>query len=131
MYQIADSYQKSGKLLPARSAFYRASEMKSVEKIQEDALYNFAILSFKVDINPYDESVKALENYLRKYPKSNRKDDIYQCLVNVYSNTSNYLKALESLELLPSKDTKLKAVYQVIAYNYGVELFLKNKYREA
>jgi tetratricopeptide (TPR) repeat protein len=131
MYQIADSYQKLGKLLPARSAFYRASEMKSVEKIQEDALYNFAILSFKVDINPYDESVKALENYLRKYPKSNRKDDIYQCLVNVYSNTSNYLKALESLELLPSKDTKLKAVYQVIAYNYGVELFLKNKYREA
>ena len=131
MYQIADSYQKRGKLLPARSAFYRASEMKSVEKIQEDALYNFAILSFKVDINPYDESVKAFENYLKKYPKSSRKDAIYQCLVNVYSNTSNYLKALESLDLLPSKDTKLKTVYQIIAYNYGVELFLKNKYSEA
>ena len=131
MYQIADSYQKLNKLLPARNAFFRASEMKTIEKIQEDGLYNFAILSFKVDINPYDESVKAFENYLKKFPNSNRKDDIYQCLVNVYSNTSNYAKALESLDLLPSKDTKLKSVYQIIAYNYGVELFQKTRYDEA
>ena len=131
MYQIADSYQKLNKLLPARSAFYRASEMKTLEKVQEDALYNFAVLSFKVDINPYDESVKAFENYLRKYPESSRKQDIYQCLVNVYSNTSNYSKALESLDKLPSKDTKLKALYQIIAYNYGVELFQKARYEEA
>ncbi len=131
MYQIADSYQKLTKLLPARSAFYRASEMKTLEKVQEDALYNFAVLSFKVDINPYDESVKAFENYLRKYPESSRKQDIYQCLVNVYSNTSNYSKALESLDKLPSKDTKLKALYQIIAYNYGVELFQKARYEEA
>jgi tetratricopeptide (TPR) repeat protein len=131
MYQIADSYQKLNKLLPARSAFYRASEMKTLEKVQEDALYNFAVLSFKVDINPYDESVKAFENYLRKYPESSRKQDIYQCLVNVYSNTSNYSKALESLDKLPSKDTKLKALYQIIGYNYGVELFQKARYEEA
>ena len=131
MYQIADSYQKLNKLLPARSAFYRASEMKTLEKVQEDALYNFAVLSFKVDINPYDESVKAFENYLRKYPESSRKQDIYQCLVNVYSNTSNYSKALESLDKLPSKDTKLKSLYQIIAYNYGVELFQKARYDEA
>ena len=131
MYQIGDCYQKLNKLLPARNAFFRASEMKTIEKIQEDALYNFAILSFKVDINPYDESVKAFENYLTKFPKSSRKDDIYQCLVNVYSNTSNYAKALESLDLLPSKDTKLKSVYQIIAYNYGVELFQKTRYNDA
>jgi len=131
MYQIADSYQKLTKLLPARSAFFRASEMKTLEKVQEDALYNFAVLSFKVDINPYDESVKAFENYLRKYPESSRKQDIYQCLVNVYSNTSNYSKALESLDKLPSKDTKLKALYQIIAYNYGVELFQKTRYEDA
>ena len=131
MYQIADSYQNLGKLLPARSAFYRASEMTSCAAIQEDALYIFAVLSFKVDINPYDESVKAFENYLRKYPNSKRKQDIYQCLVNVYSNTSNYEKALESLDQLPSIDSRLKAVYQTIAYNYGVDLFQKTKYLEA
>ena len=131
MYQIGESYQKLDKLLPARSAFERASEMKILPDIQEDALYNFAVISFKVDINPYDESVRAFENYLNKYPKSKRKNDVYQYLVNVYTNTSNYAKALESLDNLPSKDTRLKKVYQTVAFNYGVELFQKDSYKEA
>jgi tetratricopeptide (TPR) repeat protein len=95
MYQIAECYLKLDKLLPARSAFERASEMTKLPEIQEDALYNFAVISFKVDINPYDESVRAFENYLNKYPNSKRKTDVYQYLVNVYTSTSNFAKALK------------------------------------
>lgn len=131
MYQIGDSYLKAEKLLPARSAFERASEMKSLPDIQEDALYQFAVISFKVDINPYDESVRAFENYLSRYPNTKRKSDVFQYLVNVYTTTSNYSKAIESLDKLPSMDAKLKAVYQTVAFNYGVELFQKNDYDEA
>ncbi len=131
MYQIAESYLKLEKLLPARSAFERASEMTKLPEIQEDALYNFAVISFKVDINPYDESVRAFENYLNKYPNSKRKTDVYQYLVNVYTSTSNFAKALESLDKLPSKDARLKRVYQTVAFNYGVELFQKNNLKEA
>jgi tetratricopeptide (TPR) repeat protein len=98
MYQIGEAYLAIDKLLPARSAFERASEMKTIPVIQEDALYNFAVISFKVDINPYDESVRAFENYLNRYPNSSRKKDVYQYLVNVYTNTSNFAKALESLD---------------------------------
>ena len=43
----------------------------------------------------------------------------------MYTNTSNFSKALESLDKLPSKDNKLKSVYQTVAFNYGVELFQK------
>lgn len=125
MYQIGESYLALGKLLPARSAFERASEMTILEEIKEDALYNFAVISFKVDINPYDESVRAFEDYLNKYPKSSRTKDVFQYLVNVYTNTSNFSKALESLDKLPSKDNQLKSVYQTVAFNYGVELFQK------
>lgn len=131
MYQIAECYLKLDKLLPARSAFERASEMTKLPDIQEDALYNFAVISFKVDINPYDESVRAFENYLNKYPNSKRKADVYQYLVNVYTSTSNFAKALESLDKLPSKDARLKSVYQTVAFNYGVELFQKNNFKEA
>ncbi|MEN9303294.1 MAG: hypothetical protein RL264_1723 [Bacteroidota bacterium] len=126
MYHIGECYQNLDKLLPARSAFERASEMKSVPEIQEDALYNFAVISFKVDINPYDESVRAFENYLSKYPNSKRKSDVYQYLVNAYTSTSNFAKALESLDNLPQKDNRLKKVYQTVAFNYGVELFQKS-----
>jgi tetratricopeptide (TPR) repeat protein len=131
MYQIGDAYLKLNKLLPARSAFERAAEMNSLPQIQEDALFQFAVISFKVDINPYDESVRAFENYLSRYPESKRKRDVYQYLVNVYTNTSNFAKALESIDKLASKDAQLKKVYQTVAFNYGVELFQKGQMQDA
>ena len=58
----------------ARSAFENASQMSAIPKIKEDTLYNFAVISFAVDINPYDESVLGtFENYLSEYPSSSRK----------------------------------------------------------
>lgn len=131
MYQIAESYLFSEKLLPARSAFESASEMTAIEKIKEDALYNFAVISFDIDINPYDESVRAFEKYLERYPNSSRKKDVYQYLINVYSSTSNYKKAIESLNKLPNLDARLKRVYQTISYNHGVELFLKRRFNSS
>ena len=126
MYHIANCYLSAQKMLPARSAFERVSTMKSNPLLSEDALYQFAVISFKIDINPYDESVRAFENYLAKYPNSTRKADIFQYLVNVYASTSNYAKALESLNKIPNKDAQLKSVYQTVAFNYGVDLYQKN-----
>ena len=125
MYQIGTCYSSLGKPVPARNAFDKASRMKALPNIAEDALYQFAVISFTIDINPYDESVRAFEHYLSMYPNSKRKQDIFQYLVNVYASTSNYSKALESLNKLSNKDAQLKRVYQTVAYNYGVELFQK------
>ena len=125
LYNIGNSYLKLHKLLPARNAFERVAKMNSNPLLSEDALYQFAVISFKVDINPYDESVRAFENYLARYPNSNRKADIFQYLVNVYASTSNYAKALESLNKIPNKDAQLKSVFQTVAFNYGVDLYQK------
>jgi len=130
-YHIGECYMKSQSLLPARSAFKAASEISGDPKIEEDALYHFAELSYKLDLNPYDEAVLALELFLEKYPNSVRKNDVYQYLVNVYTTTNNYVKALESLDKLPNKDAKLKTAYQLVAFNHGVELYQKAKYIEA
>lgn len=126
MYDIGSCYLKNEKLLPARNAFEKASTMKTLSQVAEDALYQFAVISFKIDINPYDESVRAFEQYLNQYPNSTRKNDIFQYLVNVYASTSNYEKALASLNKIPNKDQQLKTVYQTVAFNLGVDLFQKN-----
>jgi tetratricopeptide (TPR) repeat protein len=125
MYDIGRCYLKNDKLLPARNAFERASTMKTLGNVAEDALYQFAVISFKIDINPYDESVRAFEQYLNKYPNSSRKNDIFQYLASVYSSTSNYEKALASLNKIPNKDQQLRTVYQTVAFNLGVDLFQK------
>lgn len=130
-YQIGQSYLALNQPIPARAAFEQAAEMEFKPEISEDALYQFAVLSYKLDLNPYDEAVIALERYLKKYPNSSRKEDVYQYLVNVYTTTNNYGKALQSLDRLPNKDFRLKSAYQVIAFNAGVEQYQKGAYDEA
>ena len=130
-YHIGECNLKLKKLVGARAAFQAASKLEFNQMIQEDALYNFAVLSYKLDLNPYDESVIALEQFIEKFPESRRISDINQYLVNVYSTTNNYAKALASLDKLPKKDAKLKAVYQLVAFNQGVAFFQKDEFEKA
>ncbi len=130
-YHIGESYMQLNNFASARSAFQQASAIQANPKIEEDALYQFAVLSYKLDMNPYNEAIIAFETYLEKYPNSARKNDVFQYLVNVYTSTKNYGKALASLEKLPNKDITLKKAYQQIAYNHGIELYQKTLYEEA
>lgn len=130
-YHIGESYLKLQNLISARSAFEAAAMINMDKKVQEDALYNYAVLSYKLDLNPYDEAVIALEQYLTQYPNSSRKNDINQYLVNVYTSTNNYAKALASLDKLPNKDVKLKTAYQLVAFNQGVEMFQRAEYKQS
>jgi tetratricopeptide (TPR) repeat protein len=130
-YHIGECYLKKGNNAYARTAFEAASMIDVDAKIQEDALYNYAVLSYKLDINPYDEAVEALGLYLKKYPNSDRKNEVYQYLVTVYTSTNNYAAALKSLDKLATKDIRLKTAYQLVAYNYGVELYQKASFLKA
>lgn len=130
-YHIAECMLKLDNKVSARSAFEGAAFMDFDPVVSEDALYNYAIISYKLDINPYDEAVEAFELYLNRYPDSDRKEDVYQYLVNVYLSTNNYEKALASLDKLPNKDIRLKTAYQLVAFNQGVERFQKANFNGA
>jgi tetratricopeptide (TPR) repeat protein len=130
-YHVGECYLKLNKLVAARSAFDAASKCEGDPVLQEDALYNYAVLSYKLDINPYDEAIKALEAYLQRYPNSARRSDVNQYLVNVYITTNNYDKALASLDKIQHKDAKLKSAYQLVAFNQGVKFFEEANYSRA
>jgi len=130
-YHIGECCTKLNDFISARSAYDAAAGIEADKKIREDALYNFAVLSYKLDIDPYDEAVVALEQFLQEYPNSPRKNDVYQYLVNVYTTTNNYTKALASLDKIPNKDARLKTAHQLVAFNYGVDQFQKEDYAGA
>lgn len=130
-YHIAECRLKTDQKVSARAAFEKAAFIDANPIIQEDALYNYAILSYQLDINPYDEAVEAFEMYLEKYPESDRRNDVYQYLVNVYTSTNNYEKALTSLDKIPNKDVKLKTAYQLVAFNQGVDHYQKSNFKAA
>ncbi|RFC53602.1 tetratricopeptide repeat protein [Brumimicrobium aurantiacum] len=130
-YHIAESYLKKEELNYARTAFKSAANLDFDPVVQEDALYNYAVLSYKLDYNPYNEAIKAFELFLKEFPNSERKDDVYSYLVNVYSSTKNYEEALKSLDRIPVLNIKLKTAYQVVSYNMGIEKYERGNYQES
>jgi TolA-binding protein len=130
-YNLGECYLKMQQKEYARNAFEEAAEMTFNKEIEEDAMFNYAKLAFELSYNPFHEAITAFEEYLNKYPKSLRRDEAYEFLLNVYMNTRNYEKALASLDKIQNKDSRIKEAYQVVAYNRGVELFQSEDYTNA
>jgi tetratricopeptide (TPR) repeat protein len=131
LYHIGESYIQLENYASARTAFEAASFLGFNTVIQEDALYNTAILSYKLDINPFDEAIEALELYLNRYPNSPKIKDVYQYLVNVYMTTKNYSKALASINRIKEPNVRLKSAYQFVAFNKGVEEYLRSDFKQS
>ena len=130
-YHMADCYVKQADKLKAKNAYYSAYQLNYNKKIEEDALFSFAKLSYELDFSPYNEAVKAFSKYLKEYPHSNRKDECYTFLINVYSTTRNYDLAIKSIESMGTIDPILKYTYQKLIYFKGVDAFNNAKYDEA
>jgi tetratricopeptide (TPR) repeat protein len=130
-YHMADCYVKSGDKLKAKNAYYSAYQLNYDKKIEEDALFSFAKLSYELDFSPYNEAVKAFTKYLKEYPKSGKKDECYTYLINVYSTTRNYDQAIKSIEQMGTIDPILKYTYQKLIYFKGVDAYNNGYYDEA
>lgn len=127
-YHMADCDIKMGEKLKAKNAFYSAYQLNFDRKITEDALFSFAKLSYELDFNPYNEAVKGFTKYLKEYPQSSRKDEVYNFLIVVYSTTKNYEEAIKSIESLEGGiNAILKVTYQKLIYFRGVEYFNNNE----
>ena len=130
-YHMADAYLKLNEKNYARNAFKRAYAMGIDPKVTEDALFNYAKLSYELSFDPYHEAIMALRNYLKEYPDSPRHDEAYEFLLNVYLKTRNYEDALEALDQVRNKDLRLQEAYQKLAFDRGVELYEGRKYADA
>lgn len=123
LYYIGDCYIKNGNKKAARSAFRFAFKNDHSLHITENALFNYAKLSFELDIDPYHESIIALRKFIDKYPNSANVNKARKYLLNVYLNTKNYQNAIDAIEQIDDKNMDLKYAYQKIAYYRGIQVF--------
>lgn len=130
-YKLGTCYIKNGKKKLARGAFERAAKLPYNTYIQEDALFTFAKLSYELDINPYNESIKAFEKYLNTYPDAKHRDEVNAYLVNVYLTTKNYPAAMQSMDNITTKSKDLHYAYQRVAYYYAVQNYTNGKFADA
>lgn len=122
-YHLGDCYLKLKDKSNARAAFLNASEMNFDADISEDALYNYAKLSYELADFPFNEALKAIGEFLQKYPKSENADEAYDYLGKMFMSTKNYQGAIESFEKVARVNSKIEAAYQRVTYFRGLELF--------
>lgn len=130
-YHMADAYLRLNEKNYARNAFKRAYDMGKDPKLTEDALFNYAKLSYELSFDPYHEAILALRNYLKRYPNSPRNDEAQGFLLDVFIKTRNYEDALATLDAMKEKPLPMQEAYQKLAFDRGVELYEGRKYPDA
>jgi len=130
-YHLAAAYLKLNDKKNALLAFGNASRLHFNDKIKEDALYNYAKLTYELSFAPFDETIKVFHSYIEQYPENARKNQIYNYLVDVYMTSKNYRAAIESIAKIGEQNQLLNNALQKVAYFHGIELYNNLNYREA
>ncbi len=130
-FHLGYSYVQTDKKRFARNAFREAYQMEYMEDIAQESLFKYALLSFELSYDPYNEAILSFKKYINKYPGSPRREEAYTNLVDLYLTTRNYKDALESLENTTLDTPRLREAYQRVTYFRGIELFNNGGFQNA
>jgi len=123
-YNLADCYLKSGDKRGARTAFQSAGKMNFDAQVKEEALFNYAKLSY--ELNYQSVAIQSFRTFLKDFPNSAHEDEANELIVDVYATTRNYKDALTAIESIRNKTPRIQAAYQKAAYYRGVEFMGNN-----
>ncbi|MDO9579033.1 MAG: tetratricopeptide repeat protein, partial [Bacteroidales bacterium] len=120
---LGDCYLQKGNKKRSQFGFGEASKMNFDKKIKEEALFNYAKLTYETSYSPFGETIAALQEYIDLYPGSERIQEAYDYLVGTFTQLKNYNAALSSLDKISNKDQRLEEAYQRVSFFRGLELF--------
>lgn len=127
-YHLGESYLNLNQKNQSINAFKNASEMSFDPKIQEDAFYNYAKLSYEVG-NPFMSVPNVINQFLTKYPSTPHKNEMQNLLVSSYITSKNYKAAIEVFE--KNRSSTNAEVYQKVTFYRALELYLEGKNKES
>ncbi|MBP5708848.1 MAG: tetratricopeptide repeat protein, partial [Bacteroidales bacterium] len=129
-FVLGDCYLKQGDKQKAQFGFGQAAKLNFDKEIKEEALFNYAKLTYEVS-SPFGEAMNAFQEYVDKYPTSAKIQEAYNYLISTYLASKNYKAAISSLEKIDNMDPKMEEAYQKVAYYRGLELFKNLEFSQA
>ena len=127
-YHLADSYLKTDQKTAALNAFKRAAEMQFDAVIAEDALLNYARLSYAIG-NAYESPSSVLQRFVATYPKNEAVNEVEALLLDSYVNSQNFDAALVLLDKFSSSD--FDAARQIVSYLKANSLYQSGQFSSA
>lgn len=127
---IGHSYLKLNQPSNARMAFQNCSQQNFDSKLQEEALYNYALATYESKA-PFGETIKAFEKFINKYPESAHADDILERMADAFISDKNYEEALTSISKINKLTPKLLQAKEQALFQMGVSEFQRNNFAKA
>ena len=112
-------------------SFDKASRLDFDKQIKEDALYNYALLTYELSYSAFNESVEAFERFLKEFPNSKHKEKVHEYLLSSYLTTTNYSQAYASIKNLKSNDRVVKEAEQRVLFGMATDAIANRKYSDA
>lgn len=129
LYTLGDNYIKNKNKQSARNAFQVSSKLNFDRLLQEDALLNFAKLSYELEF--HNIALDAIQNFIKKYPYSDKRNEAKTLHAKILIGSKNYKTAVDILEAMPDKSEEAKEAYQKATYFRGLEFFNERAFENA
>lgn len=128
-YHLGLSYLKTNQKQLALNSFGAARQLTFDKNITENATLKYAQVSYELGNSA--ETVAALRDFQKRFPRSKNQPAVDELLSESFLNSSDYAQALNYLDKLDDRSTKLNTTYQRVAYLQAATLYNDNRYQEA
>jgi len=128
-YNLGHCFLFQNKKQNALNAFYEAQRKNHSSKVKEEALFQYAKLSY--DMNNSINATSAFQAFLYDFPNSEHADEAKNILVSLFVNTNDYKTALSLLNGIKKWDANTEKLYQQISFSRGQELINAVEYPQA
>ena len=130
-YYMAQCYSNTSQDKFARNTYLKAYKMNYNDTLKENALYNYAVLSFIPGIDPFNESINILNDYIKNNPQSSQVSDFQDIVIHLLLNSSDYSNVLKTLEQYENLSPELEEIQSTLTYNVGIQYYNEKDFNKA
>lgn len=128
-YYLGISSLQAKELNAASIAFNLAQSQNHIPEIKEEAMYNY--MKVLIEQGNTAEATNQLKQYLAQFPSGKYVDDSNELLSDILFDNNNYKAAIEYIESLTRKSSKINEAYQQLTFNQGIVEFNSEKFQNA